>query len=32
MLEKFGGDSMTETMRNFQAYQATIGPRHPASP
>ncbi len=32
MLEKFGGDSMLETLRNFQGYQATIGPRHPASP
>jgi chorismate synthase len=29
MLEKFGGDSMPETLRNFQAYQATIGPRRP---
>lgn len=32
MLEKFGGDSMAETLRNFEAYQATIGPRRPASP
>jgi len=32
MLEKFGGDAMTETLRNFEAYQATIGPRRPASP
>lgn len=27
MLEKFGGDSLAETRRNFEAYQATIGPR-----
>ena len=27
MLEKFGGDSLDETRRNFDAYQATIGPR-----
>jgi len=27
MLEKFGGDSIPETVRNFEAYQATIGPR-----
>jgi len=27
MLEKFGGDSLTETKRNFVAYQRTIGPR-----
>jgi chorismate synthase len=27
MLEKFGGDSLGETRRNFDAYQATIGPR-----
>lgn len=26
-LEKFGGDSLGETRRNFEAYQATIGPR-----
>jgi chorismate synthase len=26
-LEKFGGDSLGETMRNFRAFQATIGPR-----
>jgi chorismate synthase len=26
-LEKFGGDSLAETRRNFEAYQATIGPR-----
>jgi chorismate synthase len=25
--EKFGGDSMDETLRNFHAYQATIAPR-----
>lgn len=29
MLEKFGGDSLGETKRNFEAYQATIGPRRP---
>ena len=27
MLEKFGGDSLAETRRNFEGYQATIGPR-----
>ena len=27
MLEKFGGDSLEETRRNFKAYQKTIGPR-----
>jgi chorismate synthase len=27
MLEKFGGDSMAETLRAFGAYQKTIGPR-----
>lgn len=27
MLEKFGGDSLAETKRNFVAYQRTIGPR-----
>ncbi|MCH8814819.1 MAG: chorismate synthase [Chloroflexi bacterium] len=27
MLEKFGGDSMKETKRNFDGYQETIGPR-----
>lgn len=27
MLEKFGGDSLAETRRNFESYQATIGPR-----
>jgi chorismate synthase len=26
-LEKFGGDNLRETLRNFQAYQKTIGPR-----
>jgi chorismate synthase len=26
-LEKFGGDALDETRRNFQAYQKTIGPR-----
>jgi chorismate synthase len=29
MLEKFGGDSLEETRRNFEAYQRTIGPRRP---
>ena len=27
MLEKFGGDRLEETRRNFEAYQKTIGPR-----
>jgi chorismate synthase len=27
MLEKFGGDSVGETLRNFEAYQKTIAPR-----
>jgi chorismate synthase len=27
MLEKFGGDSLMETTRNFDAYQATVRPR-----
>ncbi len=26
-LEKFGGDSLPETRRNFEAYQKTVGPR-----
>jgi chorismate synthase len=26
-LEKFGGDNMRETLRNFRAYQQTTGPR-----
>jgi chorismate synthase len=26
-LEKFGGDNLKETLRNFEAYQRTIGPR-----
>ncbi|MEX2247031.1 MAG: chorismate synthase [Dehalococcoidia bacterium] len=26
-LEKFGGDNIEETLRNFRAFQATIGPR-----
>jgi chorismate synthase len=29
MLEKFGGDSLGEMRRNFDGYQATIGPRRP---
>jgi chorismate synthase len=27
-LEKFGGDSVDETLRNFRAYQDSTGPRH----
>ncbi|MSQ27648.1 MAG: chorismate synthase [Dehalococcoidia bacterium] len=27
MLEKFGGDHLTETFRNYQGYLATLGPR-----
>jgi chorismate synthase len=27
MLEKFGGDSLAETLRAFESYQKTIGPR-----
>jgi chorismate synthase len=27
VLEKFGGDHLKETLRNFQSYQQTIGPR-----
>ncbi len=27
MLEKFGGDALDETKRNYEAYQKTIGPR-----
>ncbi|HEU4759990.1 MAG TPA: chorismate synthase [Dehalococcoidia bacterium] len=27
LLEKFGGDSLTETKRNYAAYQKTVGPR-----
>ena len=26
-MEKFGGDSISETRRNFEGYQATVGPR-----
>ena len=26
-MEKFGGDSVSETRRNFEGYQATVGPR-----
>jgi chorismate synthase len=29
MLEKFGGDHIEETMRNWRAYMATAGPRQP---
>jgi hypothetical protein len=28
-LEKFGGDSLSETLRNFRGYQDTAGPRNP---
>jgi chorismate synthase len=28
-LEKFGGDSLAETLRNYEAYERTIGPRSP---
>ena len=31
VLEKFGGDSLPETKRNFEAYQQTIGPRGEAN-
>jgi chorismate synthase len=27
VLEKFGGDSLAETLRNYEAYQQTMGPR-----
>jgi hypothetical protein len=27
MLEKFGGDRLEETRRNYEAYINTIGPR-----
>ncbi len=27
MLQKFGGDSLAETLRNYDAYVQTIGPR-----
>ncbi len=27
VLEKFGGDSLAETKRNYEAYQKTVGPR-----
>ena len=29
LLEKFGGDRLEETQRNYRAYMATIGPRAP---
>lgn len=32
LLEKFGGDSLAETRRNFEAYQATVGPRKAPGP
>jgi len=28
MLEKFGGDHIDETKRNYQAYTASLGPKH----
>jgi len=27
VLEKFAGDNIKETVRNFEAYKQTIGPR-----
>lgn len=30
-LEKFGGDSLTETRRNIEAYQRSVADRHPVS-
>ena len=27
LLEKFGGDSLAETKRNYEAYMRTVGPR-----
>jgi chorismate synthase len=29
LLEKFGGDSLAETKRNYEAYVKTVGPRRP---
>ncbi len=29
MLEKFGGDHVDETLRNYRAYLSTVGPRRP---
>jgi chorismate synthase len=29
LLEKFGGDSLDETKRNYEAYLRTVGPRAP---
>ena len=31
MLEKFGGDHMEETLRNYRSYRATLGPRGAAA-
>jgi chorismate synthase len=31
LLEKFGGDRLEETHRNYRAYMATVGPRGPQS-
>ncbi|MEX2372403.1 MAG: chorismate synthase, partial [Dehalococcoidia bacterium] len=31
VLEKFGGDHASELRRNFEAFQATVGPREPAA-
>jgi chorismate synthase len=27
VLEKFGGDNIAETLRNYRSYMKTIGPR-----
>jgi chorismate synthase len=31
VLEKFGGDHVAELRRNFEAFEATVGPREPRS-
>lgn len=31
VLEKFGGDHIDELVRNFEAFEATVGPREPRS-
>ena len=31
MLEKFGGDHVDETLRNYRAYLETVGPGAPVS-
>ena len=28
-LEKFGGDNLDETLRNYRSFMATVGPRAP---